>query len=468
LAAITAIKGTLEEGSLMTADAAIADAPIPVAPTVLSTAERWKILAYMSALVVLLGFGAPNIGLIDIPIQFFLKNKFHLSAHALAGFRLWAAIPLYLSFVFGFARDRFNPFGMRDRGFMVLFGTATAVLYVVFAFTPITTITLLTGVIVLTCSYLFVLGAQNGLVSTIGQQHVMSGQISAVWNIVLVLPAIVGFALGGILSDQLEHRDANHAARILFLTGAAAMAAVALYGLWKPVSVYGNLHSERRPAVRLRADVARLVRYWPIYPALGVWLLWNFAPGAQTVLQYYLSNTLHASDSEWGYYNAIFAASFIPTFIIYGLLCQKVALRGLLWWGTLVGVPQMMPLIFVHSASAALIVAVPIGLMGGVASAAYIDLLIRSCPKGLQGTIMMMSAGLYFVSSRFGDLWGTSLYEHPWAWVARVNWGSMDSHFAICAIATTAVYALILPTLLLVPKRLIATADGEVAPAAAS
>jgi hypothetical protein len=138
-------------------------------------------------------------------------------------------------------------------------------------------------------------------------------------------------------------------------------------------------------------------------------------------------------------------------------------LRGLLWWGTLVGVPQMIPLIFVHSASAALIAAVPIGLMGGVASAAYIDLLIRSCPKGLQGTIMMMSGGLYFVSSRFGDLWGTGLYEHPWAWVAKVNWGSMDSHFAICAIATTAVYALILPTLLLVPKRLIATADGQVA-----
>lgn len=448
----------------MTADVAAPQESVSVAPTVLGASERWKILFYMSGLVVLLGFGAPNVGLIDIPIQFFLKNKLHMSAHALAGFRLWAAVPLYLSFAFGFARDRWNPFGMRDRGFMILFGGLTAVLYVAFAFTDINFWTLLIGVIILASSYLFVLSAQNGLVSTIGQQHVMSGQISAVWNVVLTLPAIIGLALGGILSDQLEHRNADQAARILFLTGAAAMALVAIYGLWKPKSVYANLHSETSPAIRLRSDVVRLLRYWPIYPALVVWLLWNFAPGAQTVLQYYLSNTLHASDAEWGYYNAIFSASFIPTFLIYGLLCQKVPLKGLLWWGTVIGVPQMIPLIFVHSATGALIAAVPIGLMGGVASAAYIDLLIRSCPKGLQGTIMMMSGGLYFVSSRFGDLWGTSLYEHPWAWVAKVNWGSLDSHFAICAIATTVVYALILPTLLFVPKRLIATADGQVAP----
>jgi hypothetical protein len=45
-----------------------------------------------------------------------------LEAHELAEFRLVAAIPLYLSFVFGFIRDMWNPFGMRDRGFMLLFG----------------------------------------------------------------------------------------------------------------------------------------------------------------------------------------------------------------------------------------------------------------------------------------------------------------------------------------------------------
>src|SRR5207247_1208928 len=104
--------------------------------------------------------------------------------------RLVSAIPLYLSCVFGFIRDTWNPFAMRDRGFMLLFGTISASLYVFFAFTPVTYVTLLVAVMLLTTSFLFVASAQNGLTSTIGQQHAMSGQISAVWNIFMSLPAL--------------------------------------------------------------------------------------------------------------------------------------------------------------------------------------------------------------------------------------------------------------------------------------
>ncbi len=86
--------------------------------------------------------------------------------------------------------------------------------------------------------------------------------------------------------------------------------------------------------------------------------------------------------------------------------------------------------------------------MGGIATGAYLDLIIRSCPRGLQGTMLMMTGSLYFVVSRFGDVLGTRLYDH---------YGG----FTVCVIAITSVYALILPTLLLAPGHLIATADGQ-------
>ena len=60
----------------------------------------------------------------------------------------------------------------------------------------------------------------------------------------------------------------------------------------------------------------------------------------------------------------------------------------------------------------------------------------------------MMSGSLFFIASRFGDVLGTRLYD---------SFGG----FTACVIATTVVYALILPALLLVPKHLIATADGH-------
>ncbi len=423
-------------------------ADIAVAPTSLPAATRQHIFLYLGILIVLLAFGGPSGGLIDIPISFLLKNKLHLQAHEVAGFRLIAAVPLYLAFVFGFIRDIWNPFGMRDRGYMLLFGGVSALLYVGFAFAPITYGTLLVAVMLLTASFLFVASAQNGLTAMLGQQHAMTGQISAAWNVFQSIPTVAALLAGGALSGILEDRGADQTVRILFLVGAAIMFAVSLYALWKPAEVFGNVRVESNGGQHPLEDIKRLLRHWPIYPALLIWLLWNFAPGSATPLQYHLQNTLHATDAQWGQWNAIFAASFIPTFIIYGMLCRKYALKTLLFWGTVIAVPQMVPLIFIHSVTGALIAAVPIGLMGGIATGAYLDLIIRSCPAGLQGTTLMLSSSLYFVVSRFGDVLGTHLYDY-------------FGGFNVCVIAITAVYAMILPTLLLVPGHLVATADAK-------
>ena len=440
----------------MTTDAPTAEAVLAAAPpTPLANAVRWKIFLYLGVLIVLLGFGSPGGGLIGLPVSFFLKNKLHLKAHEVATFSLITHIPVYFAIAFGFARDQWNPFGMRDRGFMLIFGAVSAALFLFFAFTPPTYISLLIAYFLLWISFLFILSAQRGLTSTIGQQHVMSGQVSAAWNIFESLPGIASLLAGGILSDMMEGRGAAQAARLLFLLGAGIAVALSLYGLWKPRAVFDNVHSERITGANPLSDMARLFKYWPIYPALFIWLLWNFAPGAATPLQYYLQNTLHAKDAQWGQWNAIFAAGFIPTFMVFGLLCRRFPLRPLLFWGTVVAVPQMVPLLFIHSVTGALICALPIGLMGGVATAAYIDLIIRSCPKGLQGTVLMMGVALASIDTRAGDVLGAWLYDH-------------FGGFTVCVIAITVVYALILPVLWLVPKRLTATRDGEAPPEAAA
>jgi MFS family permease len=433
----------------MTSDAAPAKtSDLATTPSVLPAGVRTRILVYLGVLLVLLGFGSPAGGLIGLPISFLLKNKLHLEAHEMAIFGLIAGAPTYVSFLFGFARDTWSPLGMRDRGFMVLFGGLCAAVYILFAFAPVTYQSLLVAYLLLGTSFLFVASAQNGLTSAIGQQHVMSGQVSAAWNIFGSLPGIAALLLGGSLSDVMEGRDVAGAAHLLFLVGAAIMAVVALYGLWKPASVFDNLQVERPPDAHLVDDIKRLARHWPIYPALLIWLLWNFAPGSGTPLQYYLQDALHSTDAQWGQWNAIFSASFIPTFLVFGGLCRKFPLKTLLFWGTVVAIPQMVPLVFIHSVTGALIVAVPIGLMGGVATAAYLDLMIRSCPRGLQGTMLMMSAALYAIVQGLGNVLGTNLYDH-------------FGGFTVCVIAISVVYALILPALLLVPKRLIDTADGQ-------
>ena len=412
--------------------------------------RRTPTLLYMTAMMLLVGFGSPAGGLIDLPVTFFLKNKLHLEAHDVATFRLVAAVPLYVGFLFGFARDRWNLLGRKDRGMLIVFGSLCALAYGLFAAVPPSYPVLMAAILVSLVAWSFTRAAEQGLAGMAGQQLAMTGWMSVVWSICASTPYLASYAVGGLLSDFLEGQEADRAARILFLVGAAVMGAVVLYGVWKPRSVYEGLKLEQSHAHPLQ-DVARLARHWPVYPALLVWFLWSFAPGSGTPLQYYLQNTLHASDAQWGAWNAIFAAAFLPTYVLYGLLCQRFTARTLLIVGALIGVPQFVPLYLVHSISGAMWTAAYIGLTGGLATAAFIDLLMRSAPKALQGTVMMMSGSLYWIAVRFGDVLGTYLYDYAGGFVA-------------CVIAITVAYALIVPVLFTVPRRLVSTRHGEALP----
>src|ERR1700728_1265776 len=394
----------------------------------LRTSNSVQIFSYFGTLTLLVYLVMPHGYLLDIATSYMLKNQLHASATQVSTFRLLTAIPVYASILFGLARDQWNPFGMKDRGFLLLFAPVSTVVYLWMAYTPLSYANLFTGILLVMVSFRFVTAAYWGLLALVGQEKLMSGRLSALWNIVSTLPYIAGAFLSGYLTEHLSPTG------ILLLMAVFA-------------------HVYQRPQARgtgLLADIKRLLKHRAVYPAVLITFLFCFSPGSNTPLQFYLTNVLHASDAVYGYYNAIYLGSFIPVFLLYGYLCKKVSLKKLLWWGTVITVPQMIPLALVNSANLALLMAVPIGLMGGVASAAYYDLAMRSCPRGLQGTLMMMVDAVFQLAYRGGDLVGSWIYA-----------SSPANGFLYCVLVTAAVYTLILPLILLVPKELIATADGE-------
>ncbi len=414
---------------------------------VLPAAERFRIMLVGGGIYMLLNLAAPFNGLVGIPVTFFLKNRLHLTSNEVALFNLWISIPIFVGFLSGFLRDRWNPFGAGDRGHLLIFGGASAVIYAALAFINPTYAALLAGILLVMAVSQTALSAAAGLISTIGQQHAMAGQMSTTLAMATSFPAFAAYLIGGALSGFLESKSPGAATQILFLIAATIMAVVAVFGALGPRALFEAARQERSTTSAF-ADVARLLKHWPIYPVLLTQLLWQFAPAMGTVLQFHMSNTLHASDAQWGEWNAIFAVSFLPVYLLYGWLCQRVKLGWLLWAGAVVTVFQMVPLLFIHTANGALIAAAPMGAMGAIAVAALTDLAIRSCPPGLQGTMMMLYAGAYWIALRLGDVWGTDLYDHHGGFVTA-TW------------ATIGVYALVLPVLLFVPRRLLATRDGE-------
>ncbi|AGW95281.1 MULTISPECIES: MFS transporter [Cupriavidus] len=403
-----------------------------------------RILLYFGWLTLFVHLATPAGYLVDIQTSYLLKNQLHATATEISTFRLVTGIPVYIAFAFGLARDHWNPLGLRDRGFFLIFAPATSVAFIWMAFSGISYTGLVVGMLLAMLSSRFTAAAYQGLIALVGQEKLMSGRLSALCNVVSSVPVVAGAFASGYVSDHLAAKEA-------FFLVAMVTFLIAVFGLWKPISVFGDTYE--KPQARgadFVGNIRRLVKHKAVYPAVLICFLWNFAPGSATPLQFYLTNELHASDSVYSYYNGIFAAAFIPTFFLYGFLCKKVSLNKLLWWGTIVAVPQMIPLAFIHSANLALVLAAPIGLMGGLATAAYFDLAMRSCPPGLQGTLMMLVEGVLALSARAGDLLGSWIYS------------SGATHgFTFCVAATTVVYALILPLIPLTPKALIATKDGE-------
>jgi hypothetical protein len=406
-----------------------------------------QVFLYFGVLSLLVTLASPSSYLIDFSTAYMLKDQLHASASQVANFRLLTGVPTYFAFIFGLTRDLWSPFGRRDRGYFLVFGTVTALVFAGLAFAGLSYGALFVGMLLAMVSSRFVASAHQGLIALTGQEKLMSGRLVVVWQIMVYIPDIIGALTSGWVADNLKPRET-------FLLCAMLALALALMGFLKPAAVFRGAYEQ--PLARgsnLWGDLKRLLRHRAIYPAVLVAFMFQFAPGSNTPLQFYLTDKLHASREIYGAYYAVFVAGFIPMFFLYAWLCKRVALSKLLWWGTVITIPQMVPLALIHSPMLAVVLALPIGMMGGIATGAYYDLAIRSCPPGLQGTLMMLVAGFYQLSYRGGDWLGAKIYAL-----------SPTNGFLYCVIATTAVYALILPVLLLVPKELIATRDGEANP----
>jgi MFS family permease len=241
----------------------------------------------------------------------------------------------------------------------------------------------------------------------------------------------------------------------MFLLVMVLVGTLSIFGFWRPGLVFNHAYDNpQAKGADFLGDVKRLLKHRAIYPVILINLLWNFMPGAFTPMQFFLTNQLHASDAVYADFSGLYNLFYIPPILLYGFLCTKFPPRKLLVWSVLIGVPQFIPMAFIHSGRQALLMAVLIGLMGGMANAGCIDIAIRACPPGLQGTMMMIIAATFALSSRGGDVVGS------WIYALNPKYG-----FDYCVLAITISYALILPVIPFLPKELTAAADGELGPA---
>lgn len=149
-----------------------------------SASNSGRVFLYFGPLTLLIYLVMPHGYLLDIATSFMLKNQLHATATEVSTFRLLTCIPVYLSILFGLARDLWNPFGLRDRGFFLLFAPLSAAVFLWMAVTPPSYAALFSGMLLVMISFRLVTAAYRGLLALVGQEQLMSGRLSVLWNTV--------------------------------------------------------------------------------------------------------------------------------------------------------------------------------------------------------------------------------------------------------------------------------------------
>lgn len=404
-----------------------------------SASSRRRILSYFALLNLSVGLGTPLTGLAAIPIYYILKDKLLLSPFEMAIFVAIASAPAYVGFIFGFVRDRWQPRVGGDRAYLLLGGVAALLAYLWLSRAATDYYHLLHGVIFAVVAYLIIAAAAQGLMTVVAQSNLMTGRLSVVFGFGYFVPLVVSACLGGWL---VAHVSASGT----FILAGCATAVIIAQAFWQLDAVTAAGSEPDAYETGLSA-ITRIAAHRPIWPAALIWFLWNFSPGWGTPMFYHLTQTVKVSSQLFGTFTALQWGFFLPTTLLYGVVCHRFSLSKLLWWGTLVAILQGPIMFFADSPRSAIAVAVGFGLFGGFATAAYMDLILRSCPEGLEGTGVMLSGAALAIAYNSGNLFGSWIYT--------------QGGFILAVIVTTLATTLIVPILWWVPASITATREGE-------
>jgi MFS family permease len=405
----------------------------------IGTAMQWEVLAYFAVLNIAAGLGSPA-GIAAIPISYFLKDTLHLSPVRLAVFQAIVAIPVCAGFLFGFIRDRWRNARWGDRQYLLVCALVAAGMYVWLATSTIDYSKLVSLALIVVIVYVMIYAAAQALMTGVAQAYGMTGRLSVVFSFGYFTPAVLSALAGGWLVAHVSVRGT-------FLIAAGLTLTIALQSFWR---LGAASDFERSPASTEKgfAAMRRLLTHRALWPAAAIYFLWNFSPGWGTPMFYELTERVRISSELFGTFTALQSLFFLPTTLLYGYLCVRAPLSRLLWWGTIVAILQGPIMFMAQGPASTIVVAILYGLFGGFATAAYIDLIMRSCPKGLEGTAMMLAnTSAFALAGSSGNLLGSWIYSR--------------GGFAWAVIITTLATALIVPVLPMIPPEVIAKRDGE-------
>jgi hypothetical protein len=381
--------------------------------------------------------GDPS-GLLALPLQFTLKDRLGLSPQSLALFEVITFIPVYLGFAFGFLRDRWRPFGLGDRGYLLMGGPLAIGCYLWLASSEPSYLPMLAAVFLAMAAYQLFDVASDALLTAVAQRHCMTGRLSAIMEGTEALPGILAVIAGGWMASQTS-------LHLPLLAAAICSFVILAHAVWYPREAF--VEETAQTSESHRAALARLWNHRPLRAVVVVGGVWNLSLAWGTPYLFFLADDLRLSSEVLGLSRAAGLGCAVVVAPFYGMLCQRLMLKHTLRIAVAASLAPGFLYLVASDASQVIAVSVLVGLPTAFGHIALFDLLRRACPRDLEGTAITLSYSALALAAGGGDLLGAWIYSN----------GGFGASLVADALANAAV----LPLLALLPADLISRCDGE-------
>jgi len=395
---------------------------------------RRRIAIYFSVLLFFNHMGDPE-GLTRIPLLFILKDHLHTAPRGVAIFDAVVQIPAFAAVLFGIVRDRWSPFGWRDRAYFLVAAPAAAACYLWLASAHLSYWRLIAGILAAKVACQMLDAASLALLAVVARREDASGKLNALSETVANVVSIVSVVVGGWMVSHVTTRT-------IFLVAGLCTSPIFLQGFWKPRAVFRKTRSDfdAPAAPETLSQVFQILkpqarRLWPV---VAILLLYNFSPGWYTPLFYFLTDSVHLSSDAFGLCRAVqFGATLIAS-AVYSELSTRWSLKKLLRISVSINIVPGFLYLLIRGPVGAIAVSATVGLLTGFVIVALFDMLTRFTPHGLEGSSTAIGYSVFGLAGAVGDIVGSTVYTR--------------TGFTPCLVMDAVATALILPILPRLPE----------------
>jgi predicted MFS family arabinose efflux permease len=349
------------------------------------------------------GFADLSSGLVNLPLQYLLKERVGLSA-AEAGF-FWAVVGFgwTLKPLYGFISDLFPLGGYHRKSYLVVMATLGSIGWLTLAGFPphYSMILVLCTLCATTLAFCDVI--TDALMVETGRPLGLTGSFQAIQWAAISLALVLAQFGGGYLSAHASPQTV-----FLIVSAFPLLTLLATVGLVREPHI--PLDQKRRQDTLVAIHEAASTRtLWLVISFLA---LWNFSPSLGTPLLYYQTDVLGFSKVFIGTLGALGNIGGILGALWFFVSLRAVSLSRLLYISIALGVVSTLCFVGLVGAKSALVLFFVSGILTQITHLAVLDLAARSCPTHAEGTVFALLMSTLNMSKSGGNILGGWLYDH--------------------------------------------------------